>query len=166
MKSTQYHELLGKLKQKPQWDTTLHLTGWLQSKRQTKITSADKDVEKKESLCIVGRFINWNHYYKKQYGGSYKSKDFPGGSDGKASACNVGDPSLIPGLGRSPGDEMAIHSSTLAWKITWTEEPDRPQSMGSQRVEHDWATSLSLSQNQIELPWKRESVRYSVMSDS
>ena len=62
---------------------------------------------------------------------------FPGGSDGKASACNVGDPSLIPGLGRSPGDEMAIHSSTLAWKITWTEEPDRPQSMGSQRVEHD-----------------------------
>ena len=33
--------------------------------------------------------------------------------------------------------EMAIHSSTLAWKISWTEEPDRLQSMGSQRVEHD-----------------------------
>ena len=42
MKSTQYHEPLGKLKQKPQRDTTLHLTGWLQSKRQTKITNADK----------------------------------------------------------------------------------------------------------------------------
>ena len=41
--------------------------------------------------------------------------------------------------------EMAIHSSTLAWKIPWTEEPDRLQSMGSQRVGHDWATSLSLS---------------------
>ena len=41
--------------------------------------------------------------------------------------------------------EMAIHSSTLAWKIPWTEEPDRLQSMGSQRVRHDWATSLSLS---------------------
>ena len=39
--------------------------------------------------------------------------------------------------------EMAIHSSTLAWKIPWTEEPDRLQSMGSQRVRHDWATSLS-----------------------
>ena len=39
--------------------------------------------------------------------------------------------------------EMAIHSSTLAWKIPWTEEPDRLQSMGSQRVGHDWATSLS-----------------------
>ena len=33
--------------------------------------------------------------------------------------------------------EMAIHSSTIAWKIPWTEEPGRLQSMGSQRVEHD-----------------------------
>ena len=33
--------------------------------------------------------------------------------------------------------EMAIHSSPLAWKIPWTEEPDRLQSMGSQRVGHD-----------------------------
>ena len=41
--------------------------------------------------------------------------------------------------------EMAIHSSTIAWKIPWTEEPSRLQSMGSQRVEHDWVTSLSLS---------------------
>ena len=37
--------------------------------------------------------------------------------------------------------EMAPHSSTLAWKIPWTEEPDRLQSMGSLRVRHDWATS-------------------------
>ena len=40
--------------------------------------------------------------------------------------------------------EMAIHSSTLACKIPWTEEPDRLQSTGSQRVGHDWGTSLSL----------------------
>ena len=39
--------------------------------------------------------------------------------------------------------EMAIHSSTLAWKISWTEEPGRLQYMGSLRVRHDWATSLS-----------------------
>ena len=39
--------------------------------------------------------------------------------------------------------EMATHSSTLAWKIPWTEEPGRLQSMGSQRVGHDGATSLS-----------------------
>ena len=98
-------------------------------------------------------------------------------SAGEESACNAGDPSLIPGSGRSPGErlgyplqyswaslvaqlvknppamqeawvrslgwedplekEMAIHSSTIAWKIPWTEEPGRLQSMGSQRVGHD-----------------------------
>ena len=40
--------------------------------------------------------------------------------------------------------EMATHSSTLTWRIPWREEPGRLQSMGSQRVRHDWATSLSL----------------------
>jgi len=40
---------------------------------------------------------------------------------------------------------MAPHSSTLAWKIPWTVEPGRLQSMGSLRVGHDWVTSLSLS---------------------
>ena len=35
--------------------------------------------------------------------------------------------------------EMAIHSSTIAWKIQWTEEPGRLQSMGSHRVGHDWS---------------------------
>ena len=39
--------------------------------------------------------------------------------------------------------EMAIHSSTIAWKIPWTEEPGRLQSTGSQRVGHNWVTSLS-----------------------
>ena len=39
---------------------------------------------------------------------------------------------------------MAPHSSTLAWRIPWTEEPGRLQSMGSGRVRHNWATSLSL----------------------
>ena len=39
---------------------------------------------------------------------------------------------------------MAPHSSTLAWKIPWIEEPGRLPSMGSRRVKHDWATSLSL----------------------
>ena len=39
---------------------------------------------------------------------------------------------------------MATHSNNLAWKIPWMEEPSRLQSMGLQRVGHDWATSLSL----------------------
>ena len=40
--------------------------------------------------------------------------------------------------------EMATHSSILVWKIPWMQEPGRLQSMGSPRVVHDWATSLSL----------------------
>ena len=40
---------------------------------------------------------------------------------------------------------MAAHSTILAWRIPWKEEPGRLQSTGSQRVRHDWATSLSLS---------------------
>ena len=39
---------------------------------------------------------------------------------------------------------MAPHSSTLAWEIPWMQEPGRLQSMGSQRVGHNWASSLSL----------------------
>ena len=45
----------------------------------------------------------------------------------------------VPSLGREDTleKEMATHSSTIAWKIPWMEEPDRLQSMGSQRVGHD-----------------------------
>ena len=60
-----------------------------------------------------------------------------GGSDSKGSVYNAGDSGSSPGLGRSLEKEMAIHSSTIAWKIQWTEEPGRLQSMGSQRVGHD-----------------------------
>ena len=48
---------------------------------------------------------------------------------------------------------MAPHSSTLAWKIPWMEEPGRLQSMGSLRVGHDWTTSLSLF---IFMHWRRK----------
>ena len=48
---------------------------------------------------------------------------------------------------------MAPHSSTLAWKIPWMEEPGRLQSMGSLRVGYDWATSLSLF---IFMHWRRK----------
>ena len=48
---------------------------------------------------------------------------------------------------------MAPHSSTLAWKIPWTEEPGRLQPMGSRRVRHNWATSLSLF---TFMPWRRK----------
>ena len=57
---------------------------------------------------------------------------FPGGSDGKESACNAGDLGQEDPLEK----EMATHSSILAWRIPWIEEPDRLQSMGLQ-VRHD-----------------------------
>ena len=59
---------------------------------------------------------------------------FPGGSDGKESACNVGDLGSIPGLGDPLEKGMATHSGILAWRIPWTEEPGGLQSMGSQRA--------------------------------
>jgi len=62
---------------------------------------------------------------------------FPGGSDGKEPTCNAGDPGSIPGSEDPLEEEMATHSSILAWRIPWTEKPGRLQSTGSQRVRHD-----------------------------
>ena len=65
---------------------------------------------------------------------------FAGGAVGKnppASAGNTRDAGWIPGLGGSLEEEMATHSSILAWKIPRTEKPGRLQSMESQRVRHN-----------------------------
>ena len=59
---------------------------------------------------------------------------FPGSSVGKESAYNAGDVGLIPGSGKSPRGGNGTHSSILVWEIPWTEEPGRPQSMGSQEL--------------------------------
>ena len=53
-------------------------------------------------------------------------------------------PRILAQYKRDAEKAMAPHSSTLAWKIPWTEEPGRLQSMELLRVRHDWATSLSL----------------------
>ena len=59
---------------------------------------------------------------------------------GKESACKAGDSGLIPGLGRSPGEGKATHSSILACNVPWIEKLDRLPSMWSQRVRHYWVT--------------------------
>ena len=66
---------------------------------------------------------------------------FPWWLSGEESACIAGDADLIPGkMWEDPLEEgMATHSSILAWKIPWTEEPGRLRSMGSQRVGHNWS---------------------------
>ena len=62
---------------------------------------------------------------------------FPGGSDGKESACNAGDPGLIPGSGRSTGAGNGNAFQYACLENPWTGEPGGLQSMGSQRVRHD-----------------------------
>ena len=70
-------------------------------------------------LFLFTLLFNWNHY---------SSENFLFGS----SSCLKSEKA------------MASHSSTLAWRIPWTEEPGRLQSVGLRRVRHDWVTSLSL----------------------
>ena len=64
---------------------------------------------------------------------------FPGGSDDKESTYNAGYLGLLPGSVRSPGEGIATHSSILAWRIPWTEEPGGLQPMGLQTVGLDRA---------------------------
>ena len=93
----------------------------------------------------------------------FENLGFLGGVSGKEHACHcrsLRDTDLIPGSGRSPG-EMATHSSTLSWRIPWTEEPGRLQFMGLQRVEYDCVTNTfsirenfhSLLMNELLLPF-------------
>ena len=69
---------------------------------------------------------------------SKKTKGFPGGSDGTESACKAGGLGWIPGSGRLAGEGMATHSSVLAWRSPWTEEPGGLQSTVSQSDGHNW----------------------------
>ena len=94
-------------------------------KRQKGMTPEDEPIRSEEFQNITGeeqRAI---------------TNSFTGDSDGKESTCNAGNLDSILGLGRSPGGEMATHSSILAWNIPRTEKPGGLQSIGLQRVERD-----------------------------
>ena len=67
---------------------------------------------------------------------------FPDGTDSKESASNEGDLGSTPGSGGSPGEGMATHSSILAWRIPWTEEPGGYSPWG--RIESDTTEQLTL----------------------
>ena len=62
-----------------------------------------------------------------------------GGSDSKESACNAGDLRSIPASRRSPGEgnDYPLQYCIVVWRIPWTEEPYRPQSIVSQEVRYD-----------------------------
>ena len=62
---------------------------------------------------------------------------FPGGSDGKESACNAGDLGSVPGLRRFPGEGYPLQVPMERGESPWTEEPGGLQSIGSKRVGHN-----------------------------
>ena len=68
-----------------------------------------------------------------------------GGSDGKESACTAADLGSIGGSGRSPGEGHGNPLQYSCWRIPWTKKPGGLQSMGLQRVGHDWVTNTNLS---------------------
>ena len=90
-----------------------------------------------DSLCACALWKLSNTFYFLRFpddccwGVSYSHKDHKS--------------SLVTSLALAKEKAVASHSSTLAWKIPWVEEPGRLQSMGSLGVGHDWATSPSLS---------------------
>ena len=81
------------------------------------------------------------------------NEGFPGGPDGKESR-NSWDPGSIPVLGNPLEKGMATHSSILAWRTPWTEEPGGLQSIGSQKVRHNWANNSS--EMYLSYSWYRE----------
>ena len=90
---------------------------------------------------------------------------FPGGTSGKESACQCRRHKRCgfdPWVRKIPLEEgMATHSSSLAWRMLWTEEPGRLQSIGSQRVGHDWAHPFRIISKMI--PYYFASTRVWVM---
>ena len=86
-----------------------------------------------------GLFHHWSISVSSWEGLGWKG--FPGGSDGTESVCSAGDPDLIPGLGRSPREGSGYRLQYSCLENLWTEEHGGLQSMGSQRVGHDWVTN-------------------------
>ena len=81
-----------------------------------------RSLVRKLAIAQVKAMVTWTRVIAEE---SVNLKYFPGGSDGKESTCNIEDMGSIPGSGRSPEEEMATHSSILAWTIPWTEETGR-----------------------------------------
>ena len=86
----------------------------------------------RKSFSLEMHVKNWEHKYQ-----SAIERQPPPQLSGKESTCNAGD--VVRSLGREDPleEKMAPHSSVLAWKMPWTEEPGGLQSMGLQRVRHD-----------------------------
>ena len=148
-KDAQYRSLLEKCKSKLQWDITSHQSEWPSSKSLQTI-NAEEDMHCWWERKLIQPLWTTVCRFLKKLG--IKPPYDPASLVASLVAQTV---KRLPimwetwvwSLGwEDPLEkEMAAHSSTLAWKIPWAEEPGGLQSMESQRVGHDWATSLSLS---------------------
>jgi len=84
--------------------------------------------------------------FTKKFYAPIKRLGFPGDSDCKESACNVGDVGSIPGSGRSPGKGNGNPLHYSCWEIPWAEEPSGLlQSVRSQRIRHNWPRTHTCS---------------------
>ena len=82
---------------------------------------------------------------------SSDNRSFPGGSAVKNPPANTGDTGSIPESGRSPEEEMATHSSILAWEIPWMEEPGGYSPWGSQKSQTQFSDLTASDNNHIVL---------------
>ena len=91
-------------------------------------------------LCLedISRVDRYFHYTLQCLG-------FPGSSDSKEFACNTGDPSSIPGFGRSPGERNGNPLQYSCLENIMSEEPGRLQFWGSQRAGYDWPTNTHIN---------------------
>ena len=114
-----------------------------------KVRDAGKDWGQKEKSVSEDEMAGWHHRCNEHEFGQILGDGEGQGSLACCSPWGHKESDMAGGLNSSkfwwPLEKaMATHSSTLAWKIPWMEEPGRLQSMGSLRLGHDWATSLSL----------------------
>ena len=92
--------------------------------------------ELREMFCLLDYQCSIKRYNPRTAWG------FPGSSDGKESACSVGDPALFPGSGRFPWRRASQPTPVfLPGESPWTEEPGGLQFTGSQRIGHNWTTN-------------------------
>ena len=117
------------------------MVGWHHLLNEHEFEQTPGDSEGQGSLVCCGPWdhrVGHNLAPKQQW---QYCMDFPGGTCGKESPCQCRRPKRCqfdPLGGEDPlEDGMATHSSILAWRIPWTEEPGKLQSIGSQEVGHD-----------------------------
>ena len=88
---------------------------------------------------------------------------FPGGSNGKESACNTGNQAQPLGHEEPLEEELAIHFSILACRNPWTEKPGRLQFLRMQRVGHDWVAKFHFFFHNVYLSFSSRRMKFNLL---